>query len=129
VQRCASKRVGRSWALALTAVAVAACSGPHGAGYPANPGTASRGSGTLTVSWSPPTKNTNGTPLTNLTGYTLLYGTASKTYSTAIPIDNPATTRYVVSGLRPGTYYFAISAINSSGRHSVLSAEAHGTVN
>jgi dTDP-D-glucose 4,6-dehydratase len=29
---------------------------------------------------------------------------------------------------RPGTYYFAISAINSDGRHSVLSAEAHGIV-
>jgi hypothetical protein len=111
--------------LALIAVAVAACSGPH----PANPGTAGGGSGTLTVSWSPPTKNTNGTPLTDLTGYTLLYGTASKSYSTAISIDDPTTTRYVVSDLRPGTYYFAISAINSSGRHSVLSAEAHGTVN
>jgi hypothetical protein len=115
--------------LALIAVAVAACSGPHGAGYPANPGPAGGGSGTLTVTWRPPTKNNNGTPLTDLAGYTLLYGMASKSYSTAISIDDPTATRYVVTGLRPGTYYFAISAINSAGRHSILSAEAHGRVN
>jgi hypothetical protein len=88
-----------------------------------------RSSGQLTVTWSPPTKNTDGTPLKNLAGYTLLYGTAPKTYSTAISIDDPTATRYAVGGLSPGTYYFALSAINSTGRHSVLSAEASGKVN
>jgi hypothetical protein len=113
--------------LALIASTVAACSGSHSTDYSpsGNPGEAT---GTLTVTWSAPTKNTDGTPLKNLTGYTLLYGTASKTYATAISIDEPSSTRYVVSGLRPGTYYFAISAVNADGRHSVLSAEARGTV-
>jgi hypothetical protein len=118
------------WAVALLAGAITACSGPHNAVQrPAgDPGAVSPG-GQLTVSWIPPTKNTDGTPLKNLTGYTLLYGTAPKTYSTAISIDDAAATRYVVSGLSPGTYYFALSAINSTGRHSVLSAEASGKVN
>jgi hypothetical protein len=117
-------------ALITVAVAAAACSGPHSAVQrpSGGPGAVSP-SGHLTVTWSPPTRNTNGTPLKNLAGYTLLFGTAPKTYSTAISIDDPTATRYVVSGLPPGTYYFALSAINSTGRHSVLSAEASGRVN
>jgi len=116
--------------MAFIAGAVAACSGPHNATQrlSGDPGAVSPG-GQLTVTWSPPTKNTDGTPLENLSGYTLLYGTASKTYSTAISIDDATATRYVVRGLPPGTYYFALSAINSTGRHSVLSAEASGKVN
>lgn len=117
-------------ALALIAAAMAACSGQQGAVQrpSGDPGAASPG-GQLTVTWTPPTKNTDGTPLKNLAGYTLLYGTAPKSYSTAISIDDATTTRYVVRGLPPGTYYFALSAINSGGRHSVLSAEASGKVN
>jgi hypothetical protein len=113
----------------MALIAVAACSGPHSAVQrpSGDPGAVSRG-GQLTVTWSPPTRNTDGTPLKNLAGYTLLFGTASKTYSTAISIDDPTATRYVVGGLSPGTYYFALSAINSTGRHSVLSAEASGKV-
>ena len=116
--------------MALIAAAVTACSGPHSAvqRLSGDPGAASPG-GQLTVTWSPPTRNTDGTPLKNLAGYTLLYGTASKTYSTAISIDDATATRYVVRGLPQGTYYFALSAINSTGRHSVLSAEASGKVN
>ena len=116
--------------MAFIAGAVAACSGPHNASQRPSgaPGDVIPG-GQLTVTWSPPTKNTDGTPLKNLSGYTLLYGTASKTYSTAISIDDATATRYVVRGLPRGTYYFALSAINSTGRHSVLSAEASGKVN
>jgi len=117
--------------MALIAVAGAACSGPHSAVQrpSGNPAAASPGGGRLTVTWTPPTSNTDGTPLKNLAGYTLLYGTAPKTYSTAISIDDPKATRYAVGGLSPGTYYFALAAINSTGRHSVLSAEASGKVN
>lgn len=118
------------WTLALLAGAITACSGPHNAVQrPAGELGAVSPGGQLTVTWIPPEKNTDGTPLKNLAGYTLLYGTAPKTYSTAISIDDPAATRYVVRGLSPGTYYFALSAINSTGRHSVLSAEASGKVN
>jgi Fibronectin type III domain len=124
---CAAKRTGRSGALALIASTVAACSGSHSTDHSPS-GNRGAATGTLTVTWSAPTKNTDGTPVTNIVGYSLLYGTASKTYTTSISIDDPAATRYVVTGLRPGTYYFAVSAINSYGRHSVLSAEAHGTV-
>ena len=124
----ALKRTELAWTVVATVSLLAACSGPHGKTYrQADDAGGSGSTGTLTVTWHPPTRNTDGTPLTNLAGYTLLYGTASKAYSTAISIDDPTTTRYAVSGLRPGTtYYFALSAINSTGRHSVLSAEASG---
>jgi hypothetical protein len=130
VRRRASSRAVGLRIIALIAAAVPACSGPHGTDYSpsGNPADVSPG-GKLTVTWSPPTRNSDGTPLKDLTGYTLLYGTAPDTYSSAISIDDATATRYVVSGLPPGTYYFAVSAKNSAGRHSVLSAEASGKVN
>jgi ABC-type oligopeptide transport system substrate-binding subunit len=108
---------------AASAVAsLAACSGQHTS--PSS--TSAEASGTLTVSWKAPAQNSDGTPLGDLVGYTIFYGPAPNTYTSAIPINDPAATRYVVTGLRPGTtYYFAISATNSSGHHSLFSGEAH----
>jgi hypothetical protein len=115
-------RMGRLQALAVLAGLLTACSGQHGA----PPSTSGEVGGTLTVSWKAPARNADGTPLGDLVGYTIFYGPAPNTYTTAIPINDPATTRYVVKGLRPGTtYYFAISATNSSGHHSIFSPETH----
>lgn len=101
---------------------LAACSGQHSSPAP----TSGEGGGTLTVSWKAPEQNSDGTPLGDLVGYTIFYGPAPNTYTAAVPINDPKATRYVVKGLRPGTtYYFAISATNSSGHHSLFSGEAH----
>jgi hypothetical protein len=66
--------------------------------------------------WDMPTQNTDGTPLTDLTSYTLYYGTdpTLTTYaSRLIPIPNLTTT---VSTLIPGnTYYFSIASVSASG--------------
>ena len=126
MHRQPSGRTGRLKVLVLAAVSVTACTGP-GETTPQTSGNAGA-TGTLTVSWKAPTRNTDGTPLKDLVGYTLLYGPAPDTYVTAITINDPTATHYVVSGLRPGTYYFAISATNSAGHHSLLSAEVHGSV-
>ena len=79
----------------------------------------------ITLSWSPPTRNSDGTSLTNLAGYTLHYGTASQDYTGSIEITTPAQTSYVVSGSNfpPGKYYFAISAYNAQQVSSSLSGE------
>jgi hypothetical protein len=79
----------------------------------------------ITLSWSQPTQNSDGTSLTDLAGYTLHYGTASQDYTGTIQITSPTQTSYVVSdgSFPPGTYYFAISAFNAQQVSSSLSSE------
>ena len=99
---------------------MAACSAPSSSDT--QPGKAASAEGTLTVSWQPPTRNTDGTSLTDLTGYTLYYGTKPGVYTQTQSIDDPTATHAVIHGLQPGVRYFvAISANNKAGGHSALS--------
>ena len=84
----------------------------------------------ITLSWSPPTQNSDGSSLTNLSGYTLHYGTSSQDYTGSIEITTPTKTSYVVSdsNFPPGKYYFAISAYNAQQVSSPLSGEIAVTV-
>jgi putative Ig domain-containing protein len=84
---------------------------------------------TVALDWHPPTENTDGTALTNLKGYKLHYGTKTKTYTESIVIDNPGVLSYVVDDLPKGTYYFALTAFNSSGAESDFSNEITHKVN
>lgn len=77
----------------------------------------------ITVSWEAPSDNTNGSPLTNLSGYKIYYGEASKDYSSTIKVSNPGLTTYVVENLPPGQYYFAVTAYNALGEESDFSPE------
>ena len=86
------------------------------------------GDASVTLSWVPPTENTDGTPLVNLKGYEIHYGNASGAYSTTIPIDNPGITRYVIDGLGAGTYFFAVTAHSASGVESDFSGEVSTTI-
>lgn len=83
----------------------------------------------MTLSWQPPTENTDGTALTNLAGYEIYYGTQSQSYTSDVKVTNPGLTTYVVDNLPAGTYYFAIAAYDSTGVVSSLSAEVSATVN
>lgn len=69
------------------------------------------------------------TPLTNLAGYDIHYGTVSGRYTQTIAVSNPGIATYVVQNLAPGTYYFAVAAVNASGTESPLSSEVSATVN
>ncbi len=71
----------------------------------------------------PPTQNADETPLTDLTGYKIYYGTEPGDYRRIIHIDNPGLTMYVVEGLVPNTYCFVLTAINSRGVESQFSNE------
>ena len=83
----------------------------------------------MTLNWTPPTEHTDGTPLTNLSGYDIHYGTSSGNYTQTINVSNPGIATYVVDNLTPGTYYFSITAVNSQGAESPLSSEVSTTVN
>jgi len=82
----------------------------------------------ITLGWLPPTQNSDGSPITNLAGYKIHYGTTSSDYSKTIALQNAGLTRYVVDNLPSGTYYFAITAYNSQGVESALSGEVTTTV-
>lgn len=80
--------------------------------------------GSITLSWEAPTTREDGSPLTDLSGYRIRYGRMSEIYDYEIEIDNPGVVTYVVENLRPGKWYFAASAYDSSGLESDLSNEA-----
>ncbi|MFO7304801.1 MAG: putative Ig domain-containing protein [Gammaproteobacteria bacterium] len=75
-------------------------------------------SGTATLSWTPPTRNTDGTPLTNLAGYRIYYGTSANALTRQIQVANPGLSTYVISDLSRGTWYFAVRAYNTAGVES-----------
>jgi hypothetical protein len=74
--------------------------------------------GVVSLSWTPPTRNTDGTSLTNLAGYRIHYGTSPTALISTIQLANAGTSAYTISGLAPGTYYFAVRAYSSSGTES-----------
>jgi len=84
--------------------------------------------GAVTVNWSTPTQNTNGTPLVNLAGFRIFYGTDPNNLSQSAQIANPGLTSYVLSDLAPGTWYIGLSDYTASGVQSSLSNIASTTV-
>jgi hypothetical protein len=79
-------------------------------------------SATVTLEWQPPTENVDGTPLTNLAGYRIYYGTGSRDYTEVVAIDSPTATSYSIV-LPSGTYYFAMTARDADGNESGYSNE------
>jgi hypothetical protein len=84
--------------------------------------------GAATVSWLPPTRNSDGSTLTNLAGYRIYYGTSSGALTRTVQIANAGTARYVIDNLSPATWYFAVRAYNSSGGESAASNVASKTI-
>ena len=84
--------------------------------------------GTAALSWQPPTTNTDGSALTDLSGFVISYGTSPGSLTQQVTISNPGTTSYTVTGLATGTWYFAIDATASNGTHSALSNVVSDTI-
>jgi hypothetical protein len=75
--------------------------------------------GSATLSWLPPTENTDGSVLTDLAGYKIYYGTSVGNYTSVITINNPGVATYVVDNLPGGnTYYFVITSVTTGGLES-----------
>jgi Putative Ig domain len=84
--------------------------------------------GSATLSWTPPTQNTDGSALTNLSGYRIYWGTSQNSLVNSVTVDNPGLSSYVVDQLTPATWYFAAAALNASGMESAPSNLASKTV-
>ena len=85
--------------------------------------------GSVTLSWTAPTQNSDGSALSDLAGYKIYYGTSEGIYPHKISIDTSGTTTYVVENLAPDTYFFVATAVNSKGMESDFSAPAQIAVN
>jgi len=79
------------------------------------------GDHSATLDWDAPTTNSDGSPLTNLAGYRIYYGTSKANLNHTITVPHVGITTYVVNSLGAGTYYFAILAYNTAGVQSNLS--------
>ena len=78
--------------------------------------------GSIKLTWDAPSTNIDDTPLTDLAGYKIYYGTESNFYSDSLNVGN--ITSYRVKQLGNGTtYYFNVTAYDHSGNESQLSNE------
>lgn len=86
------------------------------------------GSGAATVNWTVPTTNADGSPLTNLARYNVLYGTSATALTNTRVVNDPTSRGTTISSLAAGTWYFAVRAVNSNGGESASSNVASKVV-
>ena len=80
--------------------------------------------GTAQLSWQ---KN----PDSDLSHYVVYYGTTSGVYDTSVNVGltaTPTAPSYVVTGLPPGTFYFTVRAVDTSGNQSLPAPEGTKTI-
>ena len=84
--------------------------------------------GAATVSWEAPTTNTDGSPLMDLTGYRIYYGSSPENLGHSVQINTIGLQTYVIDDLQAGTWYFAVMAVASNGTESSLSTVVAKTI-
>jgi hypothetical protein len=93
-------------------------SGTTGGGSTPTTPVKSTTNGVVTLDWTPPTSNSDGSVLTNLAGYKVYYGTSPTDLSQSVKVSNPGLASYSVTGLNSGTWYFAVTSYSSDGVES-----------
>jgi hypothetical protein len=71
------------------------------------------GRGFASLLWTPPTKNTDGSALTDLSSFELYQGTDPANLKSALTVA-PTLSTYTLTGVVRGTWYYAVKAIASS---------------
>jgi hypothetical protein len=84
--------------------------------------------GSATLSWTPPTTNTDGSQLGDLAGYKIYWGTSQGSYPNSATVKNSGVATYVVTDLLPGTWYFVVTSFNADGVESAQSNVGSQTV-
>jgi hypothetical protein len=80
------------------------------------------------LSWTPPLENTDGSVLTNLSGYKVYYGTSPDALTQVKAVGNAGLTRYVIDDLPGGKWYFAVTSVASDGAESQRSPVVSTTI-
>lgn len=87
--------------------------------YSSAPSGFTGGTGTAVLSWSPPTTNTDGSPV-SLTGFNIHVGTSPSNLQPVLMVSAIETTT-VLNGLAPGIHFFAVTAVSDTGAESTFS--------
>lgn len=69
--------------------------------------------GSANLTWTRPTLNNDGSSLTDLYSYKIYYGTSSSALNNSVVVSGDVTS-YTIGNLATGTWYFAISSINTA---------------
>lgn len=91
-----------------------------GASDPMPPTNLDVDAGSVTLAWVPPSRYTDGSPLTNLASYRVFYGRGAGDMDSIDVVDGDAT-GHTVRGLAPGVWLFAIKVVDGDGRQSAFS--------
>jgi len=84
--------------------------------------------GSATLRWTPPTQNEDGTPIENLAGYRVYYGTSTSNLNQVLTISGASITSARIENLYPATWYFALKAYNAANVESSFSNIASKTI-
>jgi hypothetical protein len=84
--------------------------------------------GRATLSWDAPSQRVDGSPLMNLAGFKLYYGTSANNLQNVIQVADPGARSWVIENLTTGTWYFAASAYDQGGIESARSNVASKTI-
>ena len=86
------------------------------------------GTDAATLTWNSPLDNTDGSALTNLSGYYIYYGTSADALTTVVAVAGSENS-FSINNLSPGnTYYFSVVAFNSQGLQSASSEVVTKTI-
>ena len=69
--------------------------------------------------WTAPTRNEDGSALTNLAGYKVRYGQSAGALTQVLDVAAPAATTTRIEGLAAGTWYFTVASYTNTGVESV----------
>jgi len=75
----------------------------------------------VTLRWTAPVENVDGSPLVNLAGYRLNYGTDPNNMDQRLELPGKDMTSASIEELPAGTYYFVVTAYNTDAVESELS--------
>lgn len=96
--------------------------------YTADPPPPPPFAGTAALSWTAPTRNTDGSALTNLAGYRVHYGRTATELVRSLEIPSPNPTSAVVADLASGAWFFCLRAVATGGTTSACSNVVQKTV-
>lgn len=86
------------------------------------------GTGSIRLAWDAPQTRADGSPLTDLAGFRIYYGTSSRNYSQVVSVNGAASTTYTIENLPAGSYYLVLKAVDASSNESAATAELSKTI-
>ena len=112
--------------VSILALPLVACSGGDGG----ISGTDSASNNVLNLSWVAPSarEDDSALSLSEIAGYRIYYGTESGDYQSKLEVNDSSAAQAQISGIGPGTYFIALTTVDTDGRESSFSTEAVVTV-